>query len=181
LSLGQQRFLVNTGISTYNANARRHAERATASHNTVSIACEEQSEIWRGFRVGRRARPIDVDIGQRHVQAAHDGYRHRGIIHRRRFEFCDDRLEIEDVLESAARHTGVAHFQFHPDVMPALADNSMEVDGTRLTFHNAQKVELLDYEYCAGFSKRLPAKKIAVTFEESLTTCIDYENSIHNR
>ena len=131
--------------------------------------------------MGRRARPIDVDIGPRHVQAAHDGYRHRGIIHRRRFEFCSNRLEIEDLLGSSVPQIGVAHFHLHPDVEPVLIDNSIDVAGLSFTFQNARNVELLDYDYCVGFNARLPAKKIAVTFEQSLTTSIDYENSIHKR
>lgn len=181
LSLDQERYLVNSGVSTYNANARRLAERATASHNTVSIAEMEQSEIWSAFRVGRRAQPIDVNVGPRHVKAAHDGYRRRRIIHRRHFEFCDERLEIKDVLESSSAQTGVAHFHFHPALAPVLTEDYVGVCGARMTFQNARNIELLDYNYCAGFNKRLPAKKAVVTFEEFLITSIDYENSIHKR
>jgi uncharacterized heparinase superfamily protein len=181
LSLGPHRYVVNRGISTYNRGSRRQIERATASHNTVSIASAEQSEIWSAFRVGRRARPIDVDLGPQHVQAAHDGYRYRGIIHRRRFEFCNNRLEIFDWLDSSFSQIGVAHFHLHPKVEPLLTNNSIDVSGVKITFQKAKSIEVLDYDYCVGFNARLPAKKVVVTFEKTLMTSIDYEGSIHNR
>ena len=181
LSLGEQRHLVNTGISTYNTGARRHEERATASHNTVSIAETEQSEIWKAFRVGRRAEPIDIDIGPQYVQAAHDGYRHKGVIHRRRFEFGDGRLRIDDLLDSNSTRTGAANFHFHPNVRPVLVGDVVEVDGLKMTFSNAREVKVIDYEFCAGFNKRVLAKKVIVTFEKFLSTTINYENSIYKR
>jgi uncharacterized heparinase superfamily protein len=179
LSIGTQRIFVNTGVSTYNANERRHIERGTKSHNTVSIADEEQSEIWGAFRVGRRARPIDVDVGASHVSAAHDGYRRHGVIHRRRFEFFDDRIEIKDLLESDTSTTGAAHFHCHPD--PSVNGTDIKIGGLRLSLENAQQIEVLPYEYCDGFNARRPGKKIAVTFESTLTANIYYEDSLHNR
>ncbi|HND89705.1 MAG TPA: alginate lyase family protein, partial [Saprospiraceae bacterium] len=55
MSVGEEPFLVNTGISTYEKNGRRHYERSTAAHNTVTINDCEQSDTWSGHRVGRRA------------------------------------------------------------------------------------------------------------------------------
>jgi uncharacterized heparinase superfamily protein len=179
-SNGAQRIFVNTGISTYNNNTRRNAERGTAAHNTVSIAGCEQSEIWGAFRVGRRARPIDVDVGKTYVSAAHDGYRCLGMIHRRRFDFFDNRVEIKDILESGTASTGIAHFHCHPDVDPSITEEGIEIGRTRLILENAQKVEILPYEYCEGFNNRRPAKKIAVTFKSTLTSCIYYEDTLHN-
>jgi uncharacterized heparinase superfamily protein len=180
LSLGGKRCLVNTGVSTYNNDAKRRMERSTAAHNTVSIPGMEQSEIWSAFRVGRRARPFDVDVGASHVYAAQDGYRSRGIVHRRHFNFCDNGLEISDDLEAGTAVTGIAHFHCHPDVNPEIRGGAVEIDGLTLLVENAQKVELLDYGYCAGFNDRRPAKKISVTFESTLRSTIRYENSIRH-
>ena len=172
LSIDDRRLFVNTGVSTYNANERRHLERATASHNTVSVPGQEQSEIWGAFRVGRRARPHDVAIGERHVAAAHDGYRGQGVIHRRRFEFADDHVRIMDTLEADHDVTGTAHFHCHPDFDPQIDGNSIVVGPVRLEVGNARKVEILPYEYCDGFNKRRPARKIIASFGSELTTHI---------
>jgi len=180
LSVRTNRVFVNTGVSTYNANARRHLERGTESHNTVSVAGEEQSEIWGAFRVGRRARPVDVDVGESHVSAAHDGYQRLGILHRRRFDFLADRIEIKDALESDSPSIGVAHFHCHPGLNPVVSGTDIEIAGLRLSLENAEKIEVLPYEYCEGFNVRRPGKKITVTFKSTLTTCIYYEDSLYN-
>ena len=82
--------------------AARSCERGTAAHSTVQVGGHDSSEVWAGFRVGRRARPLDVRVrwlGGR--SAAHDGYRHLPgrPLHRRRWAAgrqtrcaCDDRL-----------------------------------------------------------------------------------------
>jgi len=180
LSIGTKRIFVNTGVSTYNANERRHLERGTESHNTVSVDGEEQSEIWGAFRVGRRARPVDVDVGESHVSAAHDGYQRLGILHRRRFDFLADGIEIKDALESDSPSIGVAHFHCHPGLDPLVSSTDIEIAGLRLSLENAENIEVLPYEFCEGFNFRRPGKKIAVTFESTLTTCIYYEDSLHN-
>lgn len=180
LSIGPKRIFVNTGISTYNADDRRHSERSTEAHNTVSLAGEEQSEIWAAFRVGRRARPLDMDVGESHISAAHDGYRHLGVLHRRRYEFLAGRIEIKDSLESNSPTAGVAHFHCYPGLNPVVKDTDIEIDGFRLHLHNAGNIEISTYEYCDGFNDRRRAKKIAVNFESTLTSCIDYEDSLHN-
>src|SRR5579872_3010652 len=55
LAAGTVPIIVDTGVSTYEIGARRQLERSTAAHNTVQLGSLEQSEIWAGFRVGRRA------------------------------------------------------------------------------------------------------------------------------
>ena len=57
MSLFGKRTLVNRGISQYGIEVRQ-VERGTAAHNTVVINNENSSEVWSGFRVARRARPL---------------------------------------------------------------------------------------------------------------------------
>jgi uncharacterized heparinase superfamily protein len=104
LSLFDQRVIVNGGTSRYGSGPERLAERGTAAHSTVQIDGADSSEVWGGFRVARRARPLDVRVetvsdpgrdrlldrdthggassvpgtpagGLVRVSAAHDGYR----------------------------------------------------------------------------------------------------------
>ena len=71
-------FVVDTGISTYNKTERRQLERSTIAHNTVSVNGGNSSEVWGGFRVGRRATVSDVrsltDDGRGSVEACHNGF-----------------------------------------------------------------------------------------------------------
>lgn len=126
-SFDGDRLLVNGGTSTYVAGPERQRQRGTAAHNTVSIGGRNSSEVWGGFRVGRRARPVDVRIGDHELQASHDGYRHLPgrPTHRRRVELLVDRLLIEDRVAWSSRRPPawladgvVAHLLFATGLEP---------------------------------------------------------------
>mgnify|MGYP001118904895 CR=1 FL=1 len=50
-----QCFLTDTGVYHYRESAERRYSRSTEAHNTIEIDGAEQSEVWKSFRVGRRA------------------------------------------------------------------------------------------------------------------------------
>jgi hypothetical protein len=79
-SFDGRRLFVDPGCFAYDHDERRRYDRSTAAHNTVCIDGIDSSEVWHIFRVGRRARPIDV-TAEVHVDglvasAAHTGYDH---------------------------------------------------------------------------------------------------------
>ena len=67
-------IFVDTGISTYEKNAIRQSERATHSHNTVKIGSKEQTQVWGGFRVAKRAKITHLIEKPNLIEASHDGY-----------------------------------------------------------------------------------------------------------
>ncbi|MBO0952307.1 heparinase II/III family protein [Fibrella forsythiae] len=82
--------VVDPGTSTYQIGDRRTWERSTAAHNTVTVANQNSSEVWSGFRVGRRARTrIPIDTPQC-VEATHNGYAHLNEQHTRRWTFINE-------------------------------------------------------------------------------------------
>ena len=98
LSLLGRRLVVNGGTSCYGNSARRLHERGTAAHSTVQVDGLDSSEVWSGFRVGRRARPLQVQVEDVHVGAAHDGYAWLSgrPLHHRDWWFTEDTLEVDD-------------------------------------------------------------------------------------
>ncbi len=125
LSLRGQRAIVNSGTSTYEADAMRLRQRGTAAHNTVVVDDADSSEVWSSFRVARRARPTDVEWGSDPdgtlwLSAAHDGYlRLPGrVVHRREWRLTTQGLRIVDRLEGRPR-SAQARFHLHPTVDPA--------------------------------------------------------------
>jgi len=85
------RLFVDPGTHSYDRDERRAYDRSTAAHNTVCVDQTNSSEVWHIFRVGRRARPFDVQFrcndASCEASAAHDGYAHLGsVIHCRRIE-----------------------------------------------------------------------------------------------
>jgi uncharacterized heparinase superfamily protein len=59
-----ERVVVDAGTFSYDVNSDRIASRSTGAHNTVVINRLEQSEVWGGFRVGRRSNPTMSRAGQ---------------------------------------------------------------------------------------------------------------------
>jgi uncharacterized heparinase superfamily protein len=109
-SYAGQRLFVDPGTHSYDRDERRKYDRSTAAHNTVCVEAIDSSEVWHIFRVGRRARPIDVhvhvDATHFDASAAHDGYAHLGdVIHRRRVRLADDEiLSVTDGLTGRGPH-----------------------------------------------------------------------------
>jgi uncharacterized heparinase superfamily protein len=121
LSIHAQRFLINSGISQYGEGDLRYEQRSTKAHNTVCINGKNSSDIWGGFRVGKRAYPSDLSVNVKEqdvlVRCAHDGYsRSSGqIIHHREWFFSKTSLILRDGIIG---HSAVAEarFYFHPNV-----------------------------------------------------------------
>lgn len=120
LSLHGRRLILNSGTSVYGLGPERLRQRSTAAHSTVVIDGQDSSEVWSGFRVGRRARPFDVSLSDEGtvliVAGAHDGYRHisGSPIHRRVWELRDTGLTVIDTIEGSGEHRAVALFYLSP-------------------------------------------------------------------
>lgn len=106
VNVGEQRVIVDTGTSTYEAGERREYERSTAAHSTVEIDGKNQSEVYGLFRAGRLARPTVLQVDDLSIEATHDGYNgHLPVAHVRRLAWRDDVLVITDDVH--APHTKV--------------------------------------------------------------------------
>jgi uncharacterized heparinase superfamily protein len=115
LSLRGQLLVVNGGTSCYGSSARRLQERGTAAKSTLQVAGLNSSEVWSSFRVGRRARPIDVQVSATQVSASHDGYLWLpgAPLHSRAWRFLDGGLEVEDLV-SAPEVPATARYHLAP-------------------------------------------------------------------
>ncbi len=120
LSLFGQRMIVNGGTSVYGTGAERQRQRSTSAHSTVEIDDVSSSEVWAGFRVARRAKPLDLSITERYgavdVTCAHDGY-HRlpgAPTHRRSWCLEARSFTVKDQIEGPYTRA-LARYPFAPD------------------------------------------------------------------
>jgi hypothetical protein len=165
-------IFVDRGISTYEKNALREEERGTASHNTVMINDVEQSDVWGGFRVGRKAKPIIIKDTHDHLIASHTGYYHISATHQREWRFTNCRIHIIDTTEGNVIRS-VAYFHMYPEVsIKQLDDNHFLINELTISFEGHSATEVLDYMFCEGFNKRTKAQKLAVYFRHTLKTLI---------
>lgn len=120
MSLGEQRVLVNSGTSCYGTSPERLRQRGTKAHNTVVVNGENSSEVWGGFRVARRAYPLDTDFKEYNgveVASAHNGYQRLpgAPIHRRKWRLESTCLIVEDLIDGP-HYSAEARFHLHPAV-----------------------------------------------------------------
>lgn len=106
-------FIVDTGTSTYEKNGRRQYERSTAAHNTVCLEGKDSSEVWGGFRVGKRATTHIISESAIEVTALHKGFLPT-TIHKRSFTISNQGFEVKDDLNKNIR--GINQIHFAPDV-----------------------------------------------------------------
>jgi len=129
LSLFGQRLLVNSGTSEYGFTKVRQYERSTEAHNTVVVNNKNSSEVWSGFRVARRAYPLDLKIEELenfvNISCAHDGYKrlHEKLIHRRNWQFSKNSLVIKDYIDGSFK-SAYAYFHFHPSIVLTKNNNN---------------------------------------------------------
>ncbi|GAB2596247.1 heparinase II/III domain-containing protein [Spirosoma areae] len=172
-------IIVDSGTSTYAIGERRAWERSTAAHNTVEYAGTNSSEVWAGFRVGRRAQTTLLVDTETTLTAQHDGYRHLGILHERNWTLEPTQLRITDrLLNSRTKATfglsGVARFYFHPTIQVQLINQIVLAGPVQLAFTSVANLDI-HVTGCAvagGFNKLCPASCVEITFINSLESTL---------
>lgn len=162
-------FIVDPGTSTYAISERRNWERSSVAHNTVTVKSMNQSEVWSGFRVGRRAR---VNILEERKDLIKASVKYPGVNHTRSFIIQSSSLIIED--EVKAEHSATLRLFLHPSVVikQQLDSEILFESGEIIRFDNSKKLMTKDYDFASGFNKLEKSKFIEVFFEGSLKSFI---------
>jgi uncharacterized heparinase superfamily protein len=122
LSLFGQRLFVNSGISQYGTGPERLRQRSTAAHNTLELDGENSSEVWGGFRVARRAYPVDLKLEEQKdyivIGCAHNGYQRLlgQPNHKREWCFRPGSLTVSDEIAGCDRYNAIIRYHLPPDV-----------------------------------------------------------------
>jgi len=112
---------VNSGTSEYGLGPERLRQRGTAAHSTVQVDGADSSEVWSGFRVARRARPLGLAASDEAdalvMTCAHDGYRRLPgrPLHRRIWRMSAQALRVSDAIEGDF-DGAVARYYLHPSL-----------------------------------------------------------------
>lgn len=168
-------IFVDTGISTYEKNAIRQYERATSSHNTVKIGSKDQTQVWGGFRVAKRAKITHLIEKPNLIEASHDGYLSDGYKHTRSFLWGEKYLILKDKINRSTSNNAKAYFHLHFSVTKPLVDGNnviLESSGVSIEFESASTIYVEEYQLSAGFNKTNLAYKIVVLFDQTLKTKI---------
>jgi uncharacterized heparinase superfamily protein len=175
--------LVNRGTSVYGTGGRRQLERGTSAHNTVTLAGLNSSEVWAGFRVGRRARVYEISLqeapGVTSVKASHTGYVHlpgKPVHHRHcQWNSCDTLLVHDEIVAggehdswSALQPATVARYHLAPGLrVVQLSPAEWQVfmaDRPLVTAHVQEgKAALEEWQHAVGFGELAQAWTLAVS------------------
>lgn len=177
LYVNNKSIIVDTGVSTYEKNSIRYLERSTSSHNTVQIKDKDQTEVWGGFRVAKRAKIIDLKETQDTVEATHNGYKKMKILHTRKFKAQKDQVTINDDLSKSSNNAAKAYLHFHPKIkrieqqgnIVKLLDNKIVIK----FFKDVKEINIFEYDFPLGYNKKVKSKKVEVLFDRKLKTQIE--------
>ena len=175
LYANKQPVFVDPGVSTYEKNEVRQQERSTASHNTVQVGDREQTQVWGGFRVAKRASITKLVEGD-FLEATHDGYKDLGIEHTRKFTILEEKVIINDKISGGKDFKQTAYFHLHPTITNVLIDASrvlVQDHSIELFFKGENiRIEKGSYRFAAGFNKTQEGIKLKVLFQSTLETAI---------
>ena len=135
LSYLATRVIVNSGVSMYGCSSERIRQRSTSSHSTVVINDSNSSDVWSGFRVGRRSTVIDRRFVANHslqiLSASHNGYSHLpgSPIHKRIWSLNGQCLSILDEIYGDGEYDVSIYFHLSPNCQNlSLFDNVLAFD-----------------------------------------------------
>jgi hypothetical protein len=156
-------IIVDTGISTYEKNDTRFKERSSISHNCVSNNCQNLSDVWAGFRVGRRA-VVESNSSSDFIQATCKANR---VEISRNFEVVSDGFLIEDKIERNESLSAQGYLHLHPDVgFEKLDSNNFKVSELIISISaDLNDVWIEDYAYCKGYNNHVPSKKLVYSLK----------------
>lgn len=175
-STGGHGIVVDPGVFQYKGEGRRRAARSTASHNTVSVANAEQSDIFGEFRCGRRARPeLRLwEAGSDHCVflGSHDGF--LGLPgqprHVRRIEATRGFLKIVDTLEASRPVAARGSFLLHPECRIERRDEHRAIlrhGPVTVEFASSRPFTVEDAEWWPDLYVAVPTVRLVVEFDDS--------------
>ncbi len=154
LRMDGQPMVVDTGVSTYEKNERRQYERGTNAHNCVVVDGKNSSEVWGGFRVGRRCDVRCRMEDGRCIEALHYGF---GKECKRRFEMDENQFVVEDWYDGEA----VSYIHLAEGIDPDVVE-----------INNAIKVERKECLYSTKYNKFCKGTVLEIYFSGHLKTRI---------
>ncbi len=167
-----QPVIVDPGTSTYQIGEQRTWERSTAAHNTVTVNGHDSSEVWAGFRVGRRATVMLLMDEATCLCAQHDGYNYLDEQHTRTVRLADENKII--VIDRFIGKTLTKSCNFHFDTSLHVVNGVSGITTPSFTLNYTSDgvltTTLTAYELADGFNNRLPAQKLCICFDTTTVT-----------
>lgn len=171
----QMPIIVDTGISTYEKNGQRQLERSSSSHNCLVLHNQNSSQVWGGFRVGKRANVNVSKDNEYSISASHNGYRQYGVLVHRKFEVTSRGFMIESNLDGGNQLDSISHLHFHPHVsVSEISASVFRVGRFEIIIESVCECYLENYMFAAGYNRLVQAKKLVIKGDKKNIIRLDY-------
>lgn len=175
MTVDGKRFIVDQGVFEYDPGEKRDISRATASHNTVEINGQSQSDFFGSFRVGRRAHAQCLRYEPRDngftLLGTHDGYNHlKGRPrHIRQFDVSEAGVRILDEVSASRPHPSRAFLLLGPNVSIALREGGADLSDGDTTLRLAASAPFVieDAVWFPDFGVEKPTKRLVFDYGSS--------------
>lgn len=164
---GNKQLIVDTGVSTYESNQIRTVERSTKSHNTITINNANQSDVWGGFRVGKKAKLVMTvdDPSKLSAEVYNMPDCSSNIKHKRNFIVSEGMLSVEDFV-FAAKGEIINILHFDSEVKPILNGNVIYFEDFQIKYsYGLRNLKIKTYEQAVAFNSRKTAFKMVATVQ----------------
>lgn len=157
-----KQIVVDPGTSTYSISKQRDKERSTSSHNTVSFFGMNQSDVWGGFRVGKRARVDLIKDDSQNLTTTVYFMGNKQISHTRSFIVSDNQLDIIDEMKtqnSKFNLKPVGNILFGKEVSVCQENSFLRLNNNVLVSSDG-KISIEESEYASSFNNFQKSKKL---------------------
>lgn len=168
-------FLVDPGVQTYEPGAIRMWERSSDAHNVLSVAGSNASDVWKSFRVGKRAKVHLLQDGPERIVAVHDGY---GFNYTRAVSLIGGKLFIEDTADCGEGEDLNINFHFARGIVPlAAGDGNIRAGNVLIKITHNFGALIERYDYSLAFNKTVPAWRLRIKACTHTITTLELENA----
>lgn len=157
-----KQLIVDPGTSTYSISEQRDKERSTSSHNTVSVFGMNQSDVWGGFRIGKRAKIDLIKDDPNNLKTTVYFLGNKRNSHTRCFIVSENQLEIIDEIETRNlkfHSKSIGIIQLEKDVSINQENDCLRLNNNVLVCSD-ENIVIEESEYASSFNKLQKSKKL---------------------
>jgi uncharacterized heparinase superfamily protein len=162
--------IVDTGNYCYDESTERSYSRSTKAHNCFTINDENQSDMWKSFRIAKRAKIISKKVTNNSIEIGHDGYKQYKLNYKRLFNTIDKGFEIIDSFECKQNEQYTIYLHFHPDCKIDTLDKKIIINNEIIIEIQSEKWEIIETEFYPEMFKKEKKKTLIIkgnTIEKS--------------
>ena len=156
-------ILVDSGNFCYDETAERDYSRSTKAHNCFTIDSENQSEMWKAFRIGRRSKIVYKKISANMFICSHNGYKKFGVSYNRTIKKMGSGFEIIDSFDSKKNQSYQIFFHFHPKTNLSRKEDRLIINETLILKIQSYKWKIIETEYYPEMFQKTKKKTVVIS------------------